>query len=97
METIPTAEEFFLNNYFDDSISQEDKKLWLETNEQAQKSLNIMIGFAKLHCEAQEEIILKKIRTIFKETTDPMTGETYMDNIVDKQSILTAYPSTNIK
>ena len=49
---IPTAEEFFLNSYFSDSISQEDKELWLECNNQAKESIKIMKEFAKLHVEA---------------------------------------------
>ena len=47
-----TAEEFWLDNYFSDSISDEDKKLWLECNNQAQITVSIMIAFAKMHVEA---------------------------------------------
>jgi hypothetical protein len=97
MKTIPTAEEFFLNNYFGDSISQEDKKLWLETNEQAQESLNIMIEFAKLHVEAALKAASKNA------TVTPVDHEEISEGSfrpiwgVDEDSILNAYPSTNIK
>jgi hypothetical protein len=97
MKTIPTAEEFFLNNYFGDSISQEDKKLWLETNEQAQESLNIMIEFAKLHVEAALKAASKNA------TVTPVDHEEILEGSfrpiwgVDKDSILNAYPLDNIK
>ena len=88
MKTIPTAEEFLLNNYFDASISREDKKLWLETNEQAQKSLNIMIGFAKLHVEKALELAYSNIEYTLEDSTVPYVVE---------DSILNAYPLDNIK
>jgi hypothetical protein len=88
MKTIPTAEEFFLNNYFNDSISQEDKKLWLETNEQAQKSLNIMIEFAKLHVEKALELAYGNIEYTLEDSTVPYVVE---------DSILNAYTLDNIK
>ena len=88
MKTIQTAEEFFLNNYFNDSISQEDKKLWLETNEQAQKSLNIMIEFAKLHVEKALELAYNNIEYTLEDSTVPYVVE---------DSILNAYTLDNIK
>ena len=60
MKKIPTAEEFFLNSYFSDSISQEDKELWLECNNQAKESIKIMKEFAKLHVEAALKEASKK-------------------------------------
>lgn len=52
MEKIPTAEKFFLDNHFSSLVSDEDKQLWLKSNNTAQKSISIMIEFAKLHVEA---------------------------------------------
>ena len=47
---------------------------------------NLMIEFAKLHCEAQTEAILK------------ITHKNGIPRIVDnKESIIDAYPLTNIK
>ena len=51
METIPTAEEFFLKMYLPNA-SDEDRKLWLACNELAKDSIQIMIEFTKLHTEA---------------------------------------------
>ena len=91
---LPTAEEFFLNSFFSDAISQEDKKLWLVTNDQALELLNIMIEFAKLHCEAQLKAILEK-STI--ETKCYQFGDMDEYHVINKDSIIKAYPLTNIK
>jgi len=50
-------------------------------------SIEIMIEFAKLHCEAQREAILENVETHIQ-------GESM---IIDKESIKNAYPLTNIK
>lgn len=34
--------KFYLDNYFSESVSQKDKELWFETNEQAKRSVEIM-------------------------------------------------------
>jgi hypothetical protein len=86
---IPTADTFFLNNYFSDSLSDDDKKLWLECNRQAKESVQIMIEFAKLHVEAA-----------LKEASEKATvyaDEGGYSEFVDEQSILNAYPLEKIK
>ena len=55
---------------------------------------NAMIEFAKLHLKAQEEAILNKAKTI--EICYGNTGSEYCDIIVDKKSIINAYPIENI-
>ena len=87
MEKIPTAEEFFLNSYFSDSISQEDKELWLECNNQAKESIKIMKEFAKLHVEAALYIA--------SERADLTDNGRFP--YVDKASILNSYSLDNIK
>jgi hypothetical protein len=88
MAKIPTAETFFLNTYFSDSISDDDKRLWLECNRQAKESVQIMIEFAKFHVEAA-----------LKEASENVELETYgnFGNSVNKDSILNSYPLANIK
>jgi len=86
---VQTAEEFFLNTYFSDSLSDDDKKLWLECNRQAKESVQIMIEFAKLHVEAA-----------LKEASEKATvyaDEGGYSEFVDEQSILNAYPLEKIK
>jgi len=34
--------QFYLDNYFSEKVSQKEKELWFETNEQARKSVEIM-------------------------------------------------------
>lgn len=34
--------KFYLDNYFSENVSQKDKELWFETNEQAKRSVEIM-------------------------------------------------------
>ena len=87
MEKIPTAEEFFLNSYFSDSISQEDKELWLECNNQAKESIKIMKEFAKLHVEVALYIA--------SERADLTDNGRFP--YVDKDSILNSYSLDNIK
>lgn len=86
---IPTADTFFLNNYFSDSLSDDDKKLWLECNRQAKESVQIMIEFAKLHVEAA----LKEA----SEKAIVYADEGGYSEFVDEQSILNAYPLEKIK
>jgi hypothetical protein len=63
---LPTSEEYFLNRYFSNNISEEHKKIWLLANKQAKESINIMIEFTKLHLEAQKEAILKNVKLDMK-------------------------------
>ena len=93
MKQLPTAEEFWLNSYFSDSISQEDKELWLECNNQAKESIKIMKEFAKLHVEqalkeASEKVVL--------DYGDYLSDGNY-ERVIDKDSILNSYPLSNIK
>jgi hypothetical protein len=86
---IPTADIFFLNNYFSDSLSDDDKKLWLECNRQAKESVQIMIEFAKLHVEAALKAASEKA-TVYAD-------EGGYSEFVDEQSILNSYSLDNIK
>jgi hypothetical protein len=89
MIMIPTADTFFLNNYFSDSLSDDDKKLWLECNRQAKESVQIMIEFAKLHVEAALKAASEKA-TVYAD-------EGGYSEFVDEQSILNSYSLDNIK
>ena len=89
MAKIPTAETFFLNTYFSDSISDDDKRLWLECNRQAKESVQIMIEFAKLHVEAALKAASEKA-TVYAD-------EGGYSEFVDEQSILNSYSLDNIK
>ena len=55
-----------------------------------------MIEFAKLHCEAQQKAILENV-TINDIGSPNGDGEWMPCNIIDKDSILNAYPLDNIK
>ena len=82
INNIPTAEEFLFDNFEGGAINPD-----------------ILIQFAKLHVEAALKEASEKVRQI----EDPYaytgnTGSEYpADYIVDKDSILNAYPLTNIK
>ena len=100
-----TAEKFWLDKYFGDSVSDKDKKLWLQCNNQAQNTVSIMIEFAKLHVEAALKQASEKA-TILENGKD--IGNTYIwdayntcnkdiEYETNKDSILNAYPLTNIK
>jgi hypothetical protein len=89
MIMVPTAEEFFLNTYFSDSISDDDKRLWLECNRQAKESVQIMIEFAKMHVTAALKAASEKAIVY--------ADEGGYSEFVDEQSILNAYPLENIK
>ena len=95
MEKLPTAETFFLNTYFSDSISDDDKRLWLECNRQAKESVQIMIEFAKLHVEAALKEASENAET--EDVWEGNTGSEYCDTNVNKDSILNSYPLENIK
>jgi hypothetical protein len=58
-------------------------------------STEMMIEFAKLHCEAQLKAILKNVRT--KNEWEGNTGSEYCDTVVDRDSIINAYNLNNIK
>lgn len=105
-----TAEKFWLDNYFGDSISDKDKKLWLECNNQAQITVSIMIEFAKLHVEAalkeaSEKVVLEsRLYSKYQgkiEKTENMGQEINLEDQlylgIEKNSILNAYPESNIK
>ena len=87
MAEIPTAETFFLNNYFSDSISDDDKRLWLECNRQAKESVQIMIEFAKIHVEQALKSASKKSKSKEGRITDYKLTN----------SILNSYKLDNIK
>lgn len=94
-----TAEKFWLDKYFGDSVSDKDKKLWLQCNNQAQNTVSIMIEFAKLHVEAALKQASEK--ALAGQDWVGMGGEfediPIFEPFADKDSILNAYPLTNIK
>ena len=59
--------------------------------------LSMMKLNAKLHVKAAIKAILKKSTITIEETTDPITGETYIDKVIDKNSIINSYPLDQIK
>jgi hypothetical protein len=92
MKTIQTAEEFLLNKK-DACYSHGDLKDKLFTDD----VINYMIEFAKLHVEAALKAASEKA------TVTPVDHEEISEGSfrpiwgVDEDSILNAYPSTNIK
>ena len=54
-----------------------------------------MIEFAKIHCELQLKTILNNVR--IKDEWSGNTGSEYCDTVVDRESIINAYPIENIK
>jgi hypothetical protein len=81
MNQIPTAEDF---------LSTELKKTGIGMLP------DILRKFARLHCEAQAKEIAEKA-TIDDIGSPNCDGEWMSCNIIDKESILTAYPLENIK
>lgn len=81
MKTTPTAKELY-------------GKMLYENDEVT--STEMMIEFAKLHVEAQAEAISEKIQTdILYQDEDGVLEEPVV--YVNKESVLNAYPLTNIK
>ena len=91
MKKVPTAEDFLqdhhqISHFYDDKTNN-----MVCFSDDVQKA---MIEFAKLHLKAQEEAILQNVTTI----NEPhWSGEQEDDIIVDKDSILNAYPLENVK
>jgi hypothetical protein len=80
-----TAEEFLLQNGFKEPFK----------NSQYSK---LLIEFAKLKCEEQLTAILENVKTKDDYSFCGNTGSEYPpDTIVDKDSILNAYPLNLIK
>lgn len=80
MNKIPTAEEFAKTHHPMKTYPVD---------------YQMMIEFAKLHCEAQAKVISENVKT--KEVDGGYQGGGTSITIVDKESILNAYPLTNIK
>lgn len=87
---IPTAEEYYSKTMFPTlfKYKPDEIKLWFETNSDAQKSVNIMIEFAKLHVQAALVAANENL-----EYTNQDSSISY----VVESSILNAYPLENIK
>jgi hypothetical protein len=83
MSKIPTAEEFL--NTFNRKVN--------DTLEQGVQEA--MIEFAKLHVKEALETASKKAKT--KDEWEGNTGSEYCDTVVDRESIINAYPLDNIK
>ena len=91
---LPTAKEWLLNHkelsiYH---LEEYDEGGYLGVNEEA--LYKIMIEFAKLHCEEQSKAILEKAKV---KKTVTSGGIRSIKHVVDKDSILTAYPLDKIK
>lgn len=87
----PTAKEIYLKTFFPTTFEnhRDEVELWFETLSDAQKSVEIMIEFAKLHVEAA-----------LKEASEKATvyaDEGGYSEFVDEQSILNSYSLDNIK
>jgi len=87
----PTAKEIYLKTFFPTTFenNRDEVELWFETLSDAQKSVEIMIEFAKLHVEAA-----------LKEASEKATvyaDEGGYSEFVDEQSILSSYSLDNIK
>jgi hypothetical protein len=54
-----------------------------------------MIEFAKVHCELQLKTILNNVR--IRDEWSGNTGSEYCYTVVDRESIINAYPIENIK
>jgi hypothetical protein len=91
MNNIPTAREFYDQHHSDDAVI-------------------MMIEFAKIHCEAQLNAILKNSKVLMRDYCHdhtPYRGECdtcgcyhnykIATEEVDENSIIDAYPLTNIK
>jgi hypothetical protein len=83
MEKLPTAEELILKRV-------ETRSKWVE---------ELMIEFAKLHVEAALKAASKNAKIKSRKITYSVSSGVEYDYItsIDKQTILTAYPETNIK
>ena len=81
MSNLPTAEEFL-------------KRENLPTDILSGDDINYaMIEFAKLHCEAQAKEIVDKAKL----DDGDYIADGHYEKIINKDSILNAYPLTNIK
>jgi hypothetical protein len=86
MEKTPTAEEIMQKNL--------DPHDCLRPSKCYGMTLDALIEFARLHCEAQLKAILEKA-TI--ETKCYEFGDMDEYHVINKDSIINAYPLTNIK
>lgn len=94
MENTPTAEQFLSDNinrvafpWIDDLLEDKDSK--------AEAMKKCMIEFAKLHVEAALKAAAKDARTYTRGASDGW--ECWEVTGIDENSILGAYPETNIK
>jgi hypothetical protein len=89
---VMTAEDFLKNDngFDDDDIKLLAKSLKTENRMDLSDIYQTMIEFAKLHREAILKAAGENADTIYR-------GDSFGDYIVDKDSILSAYPPENIK
>jgi hypothetical protein len=91
MSKIPTADEFLNKEYY--LIVLDSKDTWVNVGDMERA----MIEFAKLHVI---EALKAASERAFTESTSPAIGgciECNETGCVNKESILNAYPLTNIK
>jgi hypothetical protein len=92
---LPTAEELLNQKVY---ITQDDIK---DVHDSVSTVTEAMIEFAKLHCEAQLKDILEN--ACMKEYKEGDWDSCWISNdmgdgyVLDKNSIINAYPLTNIK
>jgi hypothetical protein len=91
MEKGLTAKEIYLKMVFPTTFEnhRDEVELWFETLSDAKQSVEIMIEFAKMHVEAALKEASEKALVY--------ADEGGYSEFVDEQSILNAYPLTNIK
>jgi len=95
---IPTAEAILdILIPFKDNVSSEENEHSLEQN------IDVLIGWAKLHCIEQAKVISEKAN-VYQHSRDYKIGvkskivrQKIMISEVDKDSILNAYDLNNIK
>lgn len=92
MEQLPTVHDFLFNHASDiHTMGDDDNKIcYCVIQPQA------LIEFAKIHCIAQQKAIIENV-TIDDIGSPNGDGEWMPCNIINKDSIITAYPLSNIK
>jgi hypothetical protein len=83
MNNLPTAEEFL------------NSKSFIRSDLQCETNYQLMIEFAKMHCEAQLKAILENVQISWE---NDIIKNAYENNTwADEESIINAYPIDNIK
>lgn len=92
MKQLPTIEEFYIEKW--GVCPMIEKEIALHSY---YEMLSFAKEYAKLHVEAALESAAEKVKTYTEEDYDKRNGEFIYTQVVNKQSILNAYPLENIK